>query len=117
MNLEEVIQEGKEYLYLDVEFENQYGFQKLIFSYEKSTQKKNILLNGKKVTKKVLFEHIPKLVGFYPITMNLFYLGPKFRRDFLDEILTTCYSEYGSFLSQYETILKSRNKLLKNIQE
>ncbi|MDP5039069.1 MAG: hypothetical protein NWP80_01325 [Candidatus Gracilibacteria bacterium] len=47
--------------------------------------------------------------------MNLFYLGPKYRREFLDNILKNCFLEYQDLLKKYEIILKSRNKLLKNI--
>lgn len=89
--------------------------QKLSLSYSKSENKKLILLNWKKVTKKNLDEVSLKVCSFYPITMNLFYLWPKYRRDFLDDILKNCFLEYKDLLKNYETILKSRNKILKNI--
>lgn len=89
--------------------------QKLSLSYSKNDNKKLILLNWKKVTKKVLENIILKVCSFYPITMNLFYLWPKYRRDFLDDILKNCFLEYKDLLKNYETILKSRNKILKNI--
>ena len=49
--------------------------------------------------------------------MNLFYLSPKYRRDFLDEILQNVYSNYQKLLKSYENILKNRNKMLKSIFE
>ncbi len=49
--------------------------------------------------------------------MNLFYLGPKHRRDFLDEIIKNAYPTFSKTLQNYDTIVKNRNKLLKNISE
>jgi len=89
----------------------------LTFSYDAENDKKNILLNGKKVTKKYLAENILPISYFSPISMNLFYLGPKYRRDFLDDILKNTYSEYTHISKEYEKILKHRNKMLKNISE
>jgi recombinational DNA repair ATPase RecF len=89
----------------------------LSLSYDSNLNKKNILLNKKKVTKKVLNENSLKICYFLPITMNLFYLGPKYRRDFLDEILSNSFPVYDDFLKKYDKVLKCRNKILKNISE
>jgi DNA replication and repair protein RecF len=49
--------------------------------------------------------------------MNMMYLSPSLRRDFLDEILSKTFENYRTLLSEYKKILISRNKLLKNIRE
>lgn len=89
----------------------------LSYSYDAKEEKKIFLLNGKKVTKKILFENILKTSYFSPMSMNLFYLWPKYRRDFLDSLLGSLFSDYNLLLKNYEKIVKSRNKVLKNIQE
>lgn len=89
----------------------------LSYSYDKNEDKKNILLNKKKVTKTILNQNLLKVSYFLPTTMNLFYLWPKYRRDFLDNTLINCFKEYNQYLKEYEKILKTRNKILKNIQE
>jgi recombinational DNA repair ATPase RecF len=49
--------------------------------------------------------------------MNMMYLSPSLRRDFLDEILLKTFLEYKNLLNDYKKILISRNKVLKNIKE
>jgi recombinational DNA repair ATPase RecF len=49
--------------------------------------------------------------------MNLLYLSPSIRRDFLDEILINSFDDYKKILENYKKILVSRNKILKNIKE
>jgi recombinational DNA repair ATPase RecF len=49
--------------------------------------------------------------------MNLFYLSPSLRREFLDNILSNSFDEYSELLKNYKKIVISRNKLLKSIQE
>jgi DNA replication and repair protein RecF len=49
--------------------------------------------------------------------MNLFYLSPSLRREFLDNILSNSYPEYSELLKNYKKIVTSRNKLLKSIFE
>lgn len=116
-SLEDMLQIGQDYMYLEAFFEKDSIENKVTFSYEKSTDKKLITLNGKKATKKQLFEHLLKISYFSPLQMNLFYLGPKTRRDFLDSILCQTFLEYDTLLKNYEKIVKNRNKVLKNIFE
>lgn len=89
----------------------------LSLSYDLNENKKVYLLNKKKVSKKVFLENTLKVSSFLPLDMNLFYLWPKYRRDFLDQVISTTFLEYSDLLKEYEKILKSRNKLLKNICE
>lgn len=101
-----------EWIFAEENFEN-----KLTFSYDKNLDKKIITLNWKKVTKKVLYENILKISYFSPTEMNLFYLWPKNRRDFLDNILKNIFIDYEKLLKDYEKVVKNRNKVLKNIFE
>ena len=52
---------------------------------------------------------------FTPIEMNLLYLGPALRRDFLDEILLISHTEFQKVRREYLAALRSRNALLKRI--
>jgi len=49
--------------------------------------------------------------------MNIMYLSPNLRREFLDEILLKTFNDYKIILSDYKKILISRNRVLKNIKE
>lgn len=54
---------------------------------------------------------------FLPIEMNLLYLGPSLRRDFLDETLLLTYEPFAKLKREYSQVLRSRNALLKRISE
>lgn len=115
---QEILKNGTNHIFIEGIYSNSDGLENtLTFSYDAENDKKLILLNGKKVTKKVLHENILPVSYFSPISMNLFYLGPKYRRDFLDDILKNAFWEYDTLLKNYEKILKHRNKILKNIAE
>ena len=86
-------------------------------SFDQKEKKKTYIINGKKTSKRKLWEVFTKSVTFSPIIMNLMYLSPSLRRDFIDNILTNSYPEYEKLLKEYKKILKHRNKLLKNIRE
>jgi recombinational DNA repair ATPase RecF len=49
--------------------------------------------------------------------MNMMYLSPSYRRDFLDDILSTSFPLYDKINKDYKNIVKNRNKLLKSIKE
>jgi DNA replication and repair protein RecF len=115
--LPDVITQWENMFYIDADFTLNGIPQTLSLSYEKEENKKVFLLNGKKATKKTLWENSLIISVFIPFTMNLFYLGPKYRRDFLDEIIKNSYPNYQKTLQNYENIIKNRNKLLKNISE
>jgi DNA replication and repair protein RecF len=86
-------------------------------SFNVSEKKKHYIINSKKVSKKKFLEHTKKSVIFSPIIMNLMYLSPSLRRDFLDHILKNTYEWYDKVLKDYKKALKHRNKVLKNIRE
>jgi len=49
--------------------------------------------------------------------MNMMYLSPSYRRDFLDDILSNSFSAYDKINKDYKNIVRNRNKLLKSIKE
>jgi len=90
---------------------------KIAISFDKEINKKQYFLNWKKTTKSKIKQNSPICVNFSPITMNLMYLSPSLRRDFLDNILINTFPNYSKILKEYKNILTSRNKLLKAIKE
>ena len=112
--LDDLVKIWEEYFFIEI-FDEQKG--KIGFYYSKVDKKKNFLINNKKVTKKIFLENISRAVIFSPIFMNLFYLSPSLRRDFLDEALKSSYFDYGDLLKNYKKILKSRNMFLKAIYD
>ena len=54
---------------------------------------------------------------FAPQEMNIMYLWPSLRRDFLDEIIFLWDNSFAKVKSDYQKILKNRNSLLKRIWE
>lgn len=87
------------------------------FSYESTGMKRRYLCNGKSTTKAKLALQYPHVVAFHPLGMNLMYLGPSERRNFLDTTLSQAFPEYQKILQNYKKVLLSRNKVLKNISE
>lgn len=86
-------------------------------SYDKKINKKKFFINKKAKSKKVIKDFFPKIVSFHPMIMNMMYLSPSLRRNFLDNILINSFEEYSKILKDYKKIVISRNKTLKNINE
>jgi len=106
-----------------IEYEDDIG-NKIAISYEKETNKKKYLISTsgntkgyKSITKNKFKELTCKSVIFSPIIMNLMYLSPDLRRDFLDEAISNSFSEYEKFIKEYKHIVRQRNKMLKYIHE
>ncbi len=94
-----------------------YNWDIISISYNKTDWKKIYNFNKKKTLKSKIKSKINKTVIFTPITMNMMYLSPSLRRDFLDQILLNTFDLYSKVLKEYKNILKSRNKTLKAINE
>ncbi|EKE29252.1 MAG: hypothetical protein ACD_2C00200G0003 [uncultured bacterium (gcode 4)] len=87
-------------------------------TYDSKTQKSSFLLNWIKSTRPKYLENTKHIAVFFsPLEMNIIYLGPSLRRDFLDEVCTLSNVAFSKVRSDYSKILRSRNKLLKWIQE
>lgn len=94
-----------------------YENNKITVSYDKINNLKKITINGKKTNIAKQRDFATKSIIFHPMVMNMMYLSPSLRRDFLDTILSHSYKEYAKLLKNYKDILKNRNKVLKNIRE
>lgn len=86
-------------------------------SYSIWLKTKKIIINGKATTLWKLKDFWEKTVVFHPLGMNLMYLSPSIRRDFLDTIIVNSFPHYQKILKNYKDILKNRNALLKSIYE
>lgn len=49
--------------------------------------------------------------------MNLLYFSPNMRRDYIDSILERTHEQFSQVRKDYETTMKQRNALLKNIRD
>jgi len=99
-----------------IEYQND-DWKTLWLSYDKELKKKKYFVNKKATSKKIFSQNTNISVIFSPIIMNIMYLSPSLRRDFLDQILINSYKDYDKISSDYKKILKNRNKVLKNIRE
>jgi len=114
LGLNELIKKWEDYFF--IEYINE-QWNKISYSYIKEWKKKIFLLNNSKITKKKFNSISNKSVIFSPIIMNMMYLSPNLRRDFLDNILKSSFENYDKLLLNYKKIIKHRNKTLKSINE
>ncbi len=114
LQLDDLVKLWEDYFFIESKDskDNKYWFY-----YSKKDKKKNYLINNKKTTRKNFFFNSYSCVIFSPIMMNMMYLSPSLRRDFLDETLKSSYEEYDNLVKKYKKILKSRNSILKAINE
>lgn len=78
-------------------------------------QGKKVLVNQKPIKKLSELSKIIHVLFFEPRDVMLFDDLPKVRRKFLDTSLSKHQESYLHHLSQYETLLDERNRLLKNL--
>jgi len=78
------------------------------------SKKRGLKINDQK-TKSLLWQSFP-IVLFAPNDLNLFILGPVFRRKFLDEIISQLDREYALDLISLDHILKQKSSLLEQLQ-
>jgi DNA replication and repair protein RecF len=85
-----------------------------VVSLDGKKKKIQFTLQGSPTTRqKFLAKHRRRAVLFSPIDMNLVYLSPSLRRNFLDEILLLSHHDFQQIRKKYASTLKSRNALLK----
>jgi DNA replication and repair protein RecF len=88
----------------------------LVFSNDNSQYIKSYIKNDKRTTKKNFISTFP-IVLFTPESLDIFTRGPEIRRDQLDDFIISNDRQYFSVLSEYNQVLKNRNKLLLRIRE
>jgi DNA replication and repair protein RecF len=75
-------------------------------------------IQWEKVTKAKYRSSLPfKTVFVSPFDMNLLYFAPSTRRDYIDSILARTYEQFPRLKREYETAMRQRNALLKNIRD
>jgi len=91
--------------------------QQVSLWYESQKKRKKYMIEKKSTTRKKIAEIYPCVVSFHPMKMNLMYLWPSNRRDFLDETLSQTHHEYRDILAAYKKVLRARNAILKRIHD
>lgn len=118
ISMQNIVNKNSESFFVQWIFEDEkQNENEISISYEKSSKKKKIILNKKATTKSKIGEYNDKSIYFSPLEMNLFYLWPSLRRDFLDNLISNTKIEYSKKLKAYENVIKNRNRVLKNIFE
>jgi len=114
LSLDELVKKWEDYFF--IEYINN-DWTKLSFTYIKEKKKRSYMFNNNKISKQKFSLLTHKCVVFSPIIMNMMYLSPSLRRDFLDSLLKSSFPVYEKLFSEYKKIVKQRNKALKNINE
>jgi len=114
LNFENLCNKNSKFFFIEIVNHNN---DKISISYDKTLNKKVYTIDKKIVSQKKFRENTYCPVIFSPMIMNIMYLSPSLRREFLDNILSNSYPEYGKILKEYKAIVKNRNKVLKNISE
>ncbi len=114
LSFDELVKKWENYFFIEYITENN---DKVSFSYLKKGKKKTFMMNNNKITKKKFDNITYKCVIFSTIIMNMMYLSPNLRRNFLDNLLKSSFPWYNKLLSEYNKIVKNRTKILKSINE
>lgn len=113
LSFDDLIMLWEDYFFIEMKDEN----KSFSIYYSQKENKKSFMINNKKTSSKKFYEEAYTSVIFSPSTMNMFYLSPGLRRDFLDDTLKSSFPQYEKIQKDYKKILKSRNSILKAINE
>lgn len=114
VSFDDLVKIWEDYFFIELENSNS---EKFSIYYSKKDKKKKYSINWKKTTRKNFIQKSFKSVVFSPIFMNLMYLSPSLRRDFLDDISKNSFDKFENIKRDYKKILKSRNSVLKAVFE
>lgn len=114
LDFENLVRDTSNFLYISADLSS---WDNVSIHYDRDKKKKSYSINKKPSTKPKLKNISYTTVHFTPIIMNMMYLGPTLRRDFLDTLLKHSFPEYWDLLKKYKSILKNRNKFLKSIAQ
>lgn len=85
-------------------------------TFDKNLYKTNLLINSSSFSRQKFLNNLWVTALFFsPQDINIMYLGPSLRREFLDETMLLSFPNFSKVKSNYAKILKNRNKLLKDI--
>src|SRR3989344_3187566 len=77
--------------------------------------KRGFKINGQKI-RRSLWQPFATVL-FVPNDLNLFTLGPAYRRKFMDEILSQKSQEYSAALASLDHVLKQKSALLEQLNQ
>lgn len=109
---EDLIKRGEEFASIDADVEE--GKIKRHIRILITKKGRQVLVNGKKVSRISELSKCVNVLLFEPKDVMLFRGSPKDRRNFLDISLSKKYSAYLDYISSYEKVLKQRNDILKS---
>ena len=114
----EIIRFGEEYASVSLDFESAGREQNITMRMSSNArQKKNVTLNGVKITKLSELVGSFRAVLFSPDHLQMIKDGPSLRRNYLDVAISQIRPMYLHSLQKYNKILLNRNKLLKTAED
>ncbi len=112
----ELISHGEDYAHLTLFYETeQREIESTLHLF--CDRRREMKINGVKITKKKEWLGHFNSVLFYPEELNLVKEGPEERRRFLDQAIGMLRPSYDHYLTLYQNILKQKARLLRKIEE
>ncbi|MDD2487273.1 MAG: DNA replication and repair protein RecF [Candidatus Gracilibacteria bacterium] len=117
-NVSNLISTGKDNFLVCGGSVSDFMHKELKMTGERESNKLNFIVNKTVFTKAKYLQSKNDIALFFsPMEVNIVYLGPTLRRDFLDEAISLAFTEFTKIRSDYIKILRNRNRLLKDISE
>ena len=118
LNNSQVLNYENENFLISWSIKDDWIWKELKITYLKEWNRLNFFYNNSKVTRPKYSTSTDRIAIFFsPMEMNIMYLWPSLRRDFLDEVSMLDSPSFHRIKSDYSKILKNRNRLLKEIKE
>lgn len=116
---EELIFQGKNSLLVEGELKDEEKSisLKIILIKKNSFSKKEYFVEGKKKRKREYLDHSLPVVVFSPSFLRIIDGEPSLRRNFFDRIISRIDFEYNVRLTNFETALRKRNKILEKEED
>ena len=111
------VKNGEAFALSSVSIRNSLGQREITVRFHPDeTQKKSILLDGKKIAKFSDMMGCLRCVIFSPEDLGLIKEGPSLRRRYLDMMISQINRGYFIALQQYRTCMDQRNALIRNLR-
>ena len=111
------VKNGEAFALSSVSIRNSLGQREIAVRFHPDeTQKKSILMDGKKIAKFSDMMGCLRCVIFSPEDLGLIKEGPSLRRRYLDMMISQINRGYFIALQQYRTCMEQRNTLIRNLR-
>ncbi|MBR5961571.1 MAG: DNA replication/repair protein RecF [Clostridia bacterium] len=111
------VKNGEAFALSSVSIRNSLGQREIAVRFHPDeTQKKSILMDGKKIAKFSDMMGCLRCVIFSPEDLGLIKEGPSLRRRYLDMMISQINRGYFIALQQYRTCMEQRNALIRNLR-